>query len=194
MWVFKKLAMCSIACICFSTSAIADEAVIKLYPDNPVNGKTNPVSVSFSGSIYKDKPLLNFKSPNNSKLSIAELALIKFIEVNSKGTPEQVLDMWNPPERGSIKEILSKGDIFTRNKALYSSIVESRFVARVNYGSFVLFYVEQKRLPSDYKVKMYPFIEKDGQYFASNMLTSDFFYSRIASDLEQYFVKNRIEK
>ena len=120
--------------------------------------------------------------------------MLNNFETDSIFTPEQVLDMWNPPERENIKEILSKGDIFTRNKALHSSIVESRFVARVNYGSFVLFYVEQKRLPSDYKVKMYPFIEKDGQYFASNMLTSDFFYSRIASDLEQYFVKNRIEK
>ena len=150
--------------------------------------------MSFSGKIYKDRPLLEQASPMGDKLSAAEVAVMKFVEVNAKGTAAQVVELWNPAERENIKNVISKEDIFTRNQALFSTITESRLVARMNFGQFIIFYVEHKRPPSDYKVKLYTFTEKDGRYFATNMLSSDFFYSQIAFNLEHYFDRSRIQK
>lgn len=193
----KKLIVSLVAgsCFIFAANAFADtnEVTIKFYPDAQTNAKTNPVSLSFSGNLYKDKPLLEQGKPRSLKLSAAETALAKFLDVNAKGTPDEVLEVWNPPERESIKAMVAKPDLFARNKAINANISETRMVARINYGVFTLFFVEHKWMTSDYKVRLYAFTEKDSQYFATNLLTSDFFYSRIASTLEQYFDRSRIK-
>ena len=202
MRLFKKEVVTLLASMAFlcttSVSADASEATIKFFPDIQAKEnskeKINYVTVSFPGTIYKDKPTFDQKKLNGSKLEAEEAFMIRFIDANARGEPEQVLDMWNPPERADIKERIAKGDIFKRNQALHTSIAESRFVARMNYGPFILLYVEHYRPPSDYRVKLYPILNKDGQYFATNLLTHDFFYNRIAADLEQYFDRSQTKK
>jgi hypothetical protein len=174
--------------------AVEGNVVIRFYPDIPSAEKKSPVSLSFSGELYKERPSLSLANTSTAKLPAPEKALSKFIDVNANGTEDQVVALWIPSERESMKEMISKGEIFTRNKALFATITQSRLVARLNYGSFILFYVEHERSPSQYNVSLYTFTEKDGRYFATNALSKDFFYSQIAFDLSRYFSQGRTQK
>lgn len=198
MLILKKVTVnfaMAMAVLCTANAfAAGGKVVIEFYPDTQVTEKKNPVNLSFSGKMYKGRPLLRQVYLRGAKQLAAEAALGKFIEVNVSGTADQVVELWNPVERQSIKEMISKGDIFTRNRALFATITESRLVARLNYGSFILFYVEHERLPSQHNVSLYAFTEKDGRYFATNALSKDFFYSQIAFDLPRYFDQGRIQE
>jgi hypothetical protein len=198
MLILKKVTVnfaMAMAVLCTANAfAAGDKVVIEFYPDTQVTEKKNPVNLSFSGKMYKGRPLLRQVNLRGAKQLAVEAALGKFIEVNASGTADQVVELWNPVERQSIKEMISKGDIFTRNRALFAAITESRLVARLNYGSFILFYVEHERSPSQHNVSLYTFTEKDGRYFATNALSKDFFYSQIAFDLPRYFDQGRIQK
>lgn len=167
---------------------------ITFSPDAVAAKKINPVKLLFQGNIYKERPIFNKAKVSELNITPAETFIIKYIEVNTSGTQGQILEMWNPAEKDVVEKMISSKENFDRNRAFYSAIIESRFVAQVHYGSFVLFYIEHFSHSFGYKVKLYPLMKSGKNYYITNALEHDYFYNRIASNLETYFDRSSSKK
>lgn len=154
------------------TAPRADEGhiTVEFFPADDA-GKTNPVVLSFSGKLYDNLPLPEGGAA--SSLAGDEKFIAKVIETNRRGGLEEVLQLWNPPERPEIRKVASDPQAFEANRKLYATIGKSFLRAKIYYGSYVIFIVRHTDGGSGEIVKDYPLKKVGGEYLLTNLLGAD---------------------
>lgn len=166
------------ACVASPSSAAgqtaprADEGriAVEFFPAGDA-GKTNPVVLSFSGKLYDNLPLP--ESGETSSLADDEKFIAKVIATNRRGGLEELLQLWNPPERPEIRKRASDPQTFEANRKLYATIGKSFLKAKIYYGSYVIFIVRHTDGGSGEIVKDYPLKKVGGEYLLTNLLGAD---------------------
>lgn len=133
--------------------------------------KTNPVVLSFSGKLYDNVLLPEPGKP--SALADDEKAVAKIIATNRRGTLEELLQLWNPPERTEIRRLASDPQLFDANRKFYGTIAKSFLRAKIYYGSYVIFIVRHTDGASGEVMKDYPLKRVGDEYLATNALSND---------------------
>ena len=150
--------------------AQGDRITVDLYPAGELE-KVNPVTLSFSGKVYENLVLSD--SPEKPNLSEDEKFLAKAIAINKSGTLEDVLSIWSPSERPSIRKVAEDPKIFEANRKFYSTIEKSSLKAKILYGTYTIYIVNHSDRVSGERLKEYPVKKVDGQYFLTNALSED---------------------
>ncbi|WP_139181407.1 hypothetical protein [Thiohalomonas denitrificans] len=155
--------------------------------------KTNekPVILSFQGKLYQRNATFERLQKRGAEPTREEMFVINLVETNRSGTEEQILSLWKPSERSAMRKQVSNPRMFNRNRSLYKNIKTSSFVAMVNYGDFVLSYVEHELRGAGPYLKMYPLFVSGKDVYLSNALMGDFFYEKIASQLGDYLASKK---
>lgn len=130
----------------------------------------NPVTVSFNGRTYEGGWWLS--RTEDSALTEAETFLANVIETNRDLSPDEVLELWNPPERDEVRSMVSDPEMFAANRRFYRGIEDSALVAKILYGPYILFYVQHVGAFDDF-IKEYPVLQTDTGYYLTNALQDD---------------------
>ena len=154
------------------TAARADEGRISVefFPADDA-AKTNPVVLSFSGKLYDNVPLP--EAFESAPLAEDERFVAKVIATNKRGGLEELLQLWNPPERPEIRKLASEQQTFEANRKFYSTIGKSFLRAKIYYGSYVIFIVRHTDGGAGEIMKDYPLKKVGGEYLLTNTLSSD---------------------
>ena len=176
-----------LVCSTITVHAKNDE-VITFYANEDENSKPT-ISLSFIGHVYKDRPTIKSLEKKGRKLIASETFISDLIEANKTKSQNEVLMLWNPQERKKVKKLIFDQTLFSKNRNYYSMVKETRFLARIQYGKYLLFYVEHSISNIGPQQKLYPLVKVGEQYYSSNGLTSDFFFKNLAFGLRQYFKK-----
>ncbi|WFP50819.1 hypothetical protein PL263_02050 [Methylomonas sp. EFPC3] len=158
------------------------------------SNKSHPISLRFNGKLYTDKQ----KNTFDQILSLGggtkeEKFIMQVIQVYKGGDKDAMLKLWNPSERSQIKPMMDDPVAYDKNLALYNNILSSKFLAMLQYGGFVLCYVEHDLKGVGPYVKLYPIKIEDKNLYLSNILMHDFFFQKIAFQLGDY-IKQEVEK
>lgn len=142
------------------------------YPKVAGGGRAeeNPVTVSFNGRTYEGGWWLS--RIEESALTEAESFLANAIEANRDLSPDEVLELWNPPERDEVRSMVSDPEMFAANRRFYRGIEDSALVAKILYGPYILFYVQHVGAFNDF-IKEYPVVETGSGYYLTNALQAD---------------------
>lgn len=154
----------------FSSAAEGNKTIqIKLYPEGQ---HTNPVVLLVSGERYQDKPLIPVPLKQYPEMPGDIKFLSKLISTNANGSVEDVLHLWAPQERESVRKMASDPTLFEGNRNFYRRIIASRLLATIYYGSYEILFVQhtiQKRT----MVKDYPVKRVNGVLVNTNALQAD---------------------
>ncbi len=157
---------------------------IELYPEGQ---HTNPAVLYVTGERYEGNPLIHM--PPDSSTSSPEMQFLgQVIFTNANSSLDDVLRMWDPRDRDTIRQVASDPSLFEGNRNFYRSITSSRLLARVSYGTYDIFFV-QHITQNRTVVKDYPVTHVNGALMNTNALQSDpvFVYlsTRYAQVLQQ---------
>lgn len=169
--------------IIISSNVIAKSSA-KQAIDFPLNNGEKAISLNFRGEISPRETAehINITSTNTINAFIA-----KVIEANINKEPSTILALWNPSERDIISTAINKPSALARNASLYKNIQNSKLLGYVEYGDYVICYIEHlvNGMPEPY-MKLYPLKIKDNLIFQTNKLSSDIFFSKFSYELGQY--------
>jgi hypothetical protein len=153
-----------------SESAEDTKITVELYPQGDT---TNPISLIFNGKVYTESWWFDEVVKNTFIASDDEKFIINVVETNQKGTPEDVLTLWSPAERDQMKSIIFDTDAFAGNQGFYKRIQSSAFMAKILYGSYIIFLIQHTGNEIGNLIHEYPTLKVDNNYYLTNKLQSD---------------------
>ncbi|KJG36573.1 hypothetical protein UA32_16355 [Photobacterium angustum] len=169
--------------IIISSNVIAKSST-KQTIDFPLNNGDKAIYLSFRGEIYTHEiaELIHITSTNTINAFIA-----KVIDANINKEPSKILALWDPSERDTMSVAINKPSALARNASLYKNIQNSKLLGYVEYGDYVICYIEYliNGMPEPY-MKLYPLKIKGDLIFQTNKLSSDIFFSKFSYELGKY--------
>jgi len=155
-----------------SEGAEDTKITIQLYTEGD-SQTINPVSLMFNGKVYTESWWFDEVVKNTFIASDDEKFILKVVETNQKGTPQDVLNLWSPSEQDQMKSIIFDADAFAGNQGFYKRIQSSAFMAKILYGSYIIFLIQHTGNEIGNLIHEYPIIKVDNNYYLTNKLQSD---------------------
>jgi len=142
---------------------------IELYPD--AQPRTNAVVLTFTGEQYGKGVLISASPSGGGKPSddVAFLSTLFAADVN--GTIDDILKLWDVPDRDAIRRTASDPQAFEGNRNFYRGITTSMLLAKMLYGPYEVLFV--KHAGAAPVVKDYPLIRRNGSLYLTNALQRD---------------------
>lgn len=154
----------------------------------PLSSEKNSVSLSFNGAIFDsdNAPLISESSSNEINVFI-----YKIIQANKNKSPEEILKLWQPEDKNEIKSLMSNAKYLERNSAFFRNIKNSRLMGYIEYGDFIICYIEHdvKGMSSLY-LKSYSIIIDNNKLFQTNKLSNSFIFANIGYELGKFIWPN----
>lgn len=169
------LLCCSMPDVVSAQKALRDAPVnetrvtIEFYPKGEEAEKTNPIVLSFNGTVYTELPLLG----TDQNLQDAEKFLTKAIVVNRSDSLDEIAALWNPKERQALRSLASDPRLLDANRKFYSTISKSYLKAKIHYGTYVILVIKHLDTVSGVVWKDYPIKKIGSEYFLTNELQED---------------------
>lgn len=158
---------------------------------NPHGETKNPITIKFYGKLYKDKSSFAKLKSDGVALGEEEKFVIKIIDINTRGDKRELLSLWRPQERAALEPKINDPELYGKNVSLYKNVLSSRFVAMMQYGDYILCFVEHDLRGAGSYIKMYPIVRDNNKLYMTNKLAGDFFYENFAFQLGEYLKKTR---
>ena len=120
-----------------SSGATGEEKriTVEFYPPGSGAEKTNPVTLSFNGRLYEDLPLPESGEASTlggaAALGAEEKSLVNVIATNRRGSLEEVLRLWNPPERAEVQKMAADPQTFAANQKFYGNFAKTFLKAKI---------------------------------------------------------------
>lgn len=169
-----------IALVCCFNSKLSYSADIKvdLYPEgeNPIN----PVTLRFSGRLYVDSWWFDEVAKGSFSAGDDEKFIMKVFDVNKNGTPQDILKLWAPSERESMKPDILDNNLFSLNRGYFNNIQYSAFMAKIQYGSYTIFLIQHTGPQIGNDINEYIIKKINNDYYQTNALQSDPLYLYIS--------------
>jgi hypothetical protein len=168
--LFLVLLITFIYCFNSQLSYSADFKV-DLYPegDNPVN----PVTLRFNGRLYVDSWWFDEVAKGSFSAADDEKFVMKVYDANKNGTPQDILKLWAPSERESMKPDILDKNLFSLNRGYFNNIQYSAFMAKIQYGSYTIFLIQHTGLQIGNDINEYIIKKINNDYYQTNALQSD---------------------
>jgi len=107
---------------------------VEFYPAGQ-KGIGTPVTLSFVGQIYKPETASRATTPD-------ERFVMRIVAVNATGTLDEMLQLWDTAERDDVRRMASNPSNWDANRKLYAAMTGTSFVARMEYGEYLIFFVK----------------------------------------------------
>jgi len=166
------------------SSDVSAESHSRQIIDFPMSNGSKVVNLSFEGEVFTHENAeaikLSSENPINSFVA-------RVIAANISKQPNKILSLWAHSERDILSQAINKPSALERNASLYKNIQRSKLLGYIEYGDYVICYIEHlvNGMPQPY-LKLYPLIVKGQDIFQTNQLSSDFFFSKVSYELGNY--------
>jgi hypothetical protein len=114
--------------VVFLTRLTAESQTIslELKPEGIMSPSGSPVIITMKGKVYGndcwfDEAGVAFTPSEDEQF------IMKVVDMNGSGTPEEVLSLWSPDERDEMRSLITNADLFRRNQSFYQNIKFSCF-------------------------------------------------------------------
>lgn len=176
---FYFLAVITILVCCFNP-LISYSADIKvdMYPIG--DSQINPVSLLFNGKLYVESWWFDEVASGLFPASDEEKFIIKMFDANKNGTPQDILNLWAPAERDSMKPDIFDTKLFSANRGYFNNIQYAAFMAKIQYGSYSIYLIQHTGSQIGNDIDEYIIKKIDNNYYQTNALQSDPVYLYIS--------------
>lgn len=155
----------------YSMSAMAAEKILfDLFPEGE---NINPVSLAFTGKVYTESWWFDEVSKGIYPAADDEKFIIKIVDTNLSGTPQDVLNLWAPAEREEMKSLIFDTNIFANNRAFAKKVQASAFMVKILYGNYTIFLVQDSGTTIGDLITTYTLKKVDNSYYQTNLLEAD---------------------
>lgn len=141
------------------------------------------VSFEFLGQLNSKSTAIKIDGSSPDKIA---KFLHKTILANSNGAQPEILNTWTASERAKIQSMMVNPTAFSNNQAFFRNIKSSRLLGVIKYGEFYLTFVLHDIVGMGEYVKQYPLVLRDDEFYLSNALEGDFFYTNLTDQLSAY--------
>ena len=148
------------------------QASVTFYPPGP-GPKINPITLTFRGRVYDKGAWLRRMTDQRQKLDADEEFLVRVIAANQKGTPAEILDLWDPAETKEIKSSLDNPQEVAKNSAFFRNIEDTALIAKVYYGQYLFMVVQHSGAMIKNVVQVYPIRISGNKFMLTNRLQDD---------------------
>ena len=155
---------------------------VEIFPPGQ-QGVGPPVTVMFTGHLYAKEA--------SSATTSEEKFLISVVEANRTGNVDDVLRVWDESEHANIKRMATDEKLWSGNRTYYQKVTETKFVARVHYGQFLIFVVNHVFADGTESVKSYPLKRLGNRLVLTNELSRDPVFAYLISSYVQTLNKRR---
>ncbi len=143
---------------------------VEFYPNNVTTG--TPVIMLLQGKTYPVGGWFD-EMEKSGKYEADEKFVIDFLRNNQRGELDKIVDMWLHDDRAEIKAKLSDPTNMALNVVTQSKMKENTFLAKIAYGDYRIFIVQQYLEGYGHIKDSYPVLKKDGRFYITNNLLND---------------------
>ncbi|GFO57665.1 hypothetical protein GMSM_46720 [Geomonas sp. Red276] len=156
----------------------------EIYPRGAV--KENPVTVCINGYMYKDSWWFDQVKAGMFTPSADERFMMKVVDVNTNGTPDDQLTLWPQDERQDTYMSVSDPIFFAGNQGYYKRIPYSAFLAKIAYGPYTIFFIQHSGPEEKDEIYTYPVVNISGTYYCTNKMKSDPIFLYLTEQVKEY--------
>lgn len=169
--ILLSLTVILIFCCLGAQPSYAADLKVNFYPAG--DKQVNPVSLLFKGKLYPEGWWFDEVAKGVYPASDDEKCMIKIFNTLKNGTQEEILNLWAPSERDAMKPDIFNANLFSGSRGYYKNIQYAAFMAKIEYGSYIIFLVQHTgpRIGDD--INDYIIRKIDGNYYQTNDLKSD---------------------
>jgi len=167
---------------------------IELYPD--ADPHVNPVVLTFTGQQFGKGVSIPAQPSGGVKLPDDVAFLSALFAADVSGSLEDILKLWDAPDRDAIRGAASDPKAFEANRNFYRGITSSSLLATMQYGPYEILFVKHTLSQTNTSmVKDYPLIRRNGSLLLTNALQRDplFVYvsTKYAQTLQQQTAESK---
>ena len=141
------------------------------------------ISFDFDGLILKKEAAIDISHESNDSLI---QFLYKVISINKTGDKKQIISLWKAEERGRIEVMVNQPEMLNHNTSLFKNMKHSKLLGYIEYGDYIVCFVEHDLQGVGAYRKIYPLTRERGQYVQTNGLSNDFLFSQVFYGLGEY--------
>ncbi len=145
------------------------------------------INFDFDGLILKKEDAIDISSESNDPLIAF---LYNLISTNKAGDKKQIISLWQMEEQSRVEAMINQPEMLSRNTSLFKNIKHSKLLGYIEYGDYIVCFIEHDLQGVGEYRKIYPLTRERGQYVQTNGLSSDFLFSQVFYGLGEYLWSN----
>ncbi len=138
----------------------------------PGEQEEHPMEIRFDAHRYRSVLWLKPAAPTD-ELPAAERFLVRMLQANGQGTPEEVLALWSPEDRPEVRTLVSNEVLFNQNQRFFRNLSEAGLHMKVYYGAYVIFFVQYHSPGEVDSIQALPITRQGDEYFMTQALKAD---------------------